>query len=194
MSRVALVDIDDTLADTQVEILKHVNDRSKKYYRLSDMTRQFRENKVDGYYEHVTDFLNRPDTVLQVPAYPYAEYCLRNLKDSGYEVHIASSRKESLHETTHLWLNRHGFDKYVDAVHPRYSIQRGFQFKVDTAKKIGAEVAFDDTLNVAEALSENGVLTYLIDKPWNKTDTKKRNIIRSESLESAIKHHLALQP
>ncbi len=184
-----LVDIDDTLADTQTAVLQWVNAQSPQQYSYRELTREHREKNSGHYYEMVQQLLNSPDD-LQVEPYTNALEALKQLHRADYEIHIASARKESLHQLTLDWLKRHGFVDYVKQVHPRSSKVRGHEFKVMVAGNVKPEAAFDDTLEVAEALAESGVTVYLIDKPWNTSDNLPQNIIRTPDFASAVSQFL----
>lgn len=185
MNKIALVDIDDTLADTQLKILEYVNQYSEQKYLFDGITREFREGGVEEYENLVRNFLKQPELIYQVNIYPSALESIQKLYEN-YRVHIASSRREPLHKTTEQWLKNHGLLDYVEKIHSRFSNQKGGDFKVAAAKTAGASIAFDDTLDVAEALAKSGVTTYLIDKPWNQSPKLPSNIIRVENFEAAV--------
>ncbi len=107
---------------------------------------------------------------------------MKKLHRAGFAIHVASARHEPLHEITVEWLKEHGFIDYVTEIHPRFASQKGHEFKVAAAKKGGAVAAFDDTHDVSYALAGNGIIVYLIDKPWNKDEKLPPNIIRVGSL------------
>lgn len=192
MKKIALVDIDDTLADTQTAILDYINSKSTNRYEYSELTREFREGKVGEYEKLVGEFLNNEELVYGVKPYSYAKESVAILKDNGYKVFVCSSRKENLHEITTKWLKQHGLTDYIDDYYGRHSSFRGHEFKVVTAKEVGASVAFDDTANVAESLSSSGVFTYLIDKPWNHDINSLPNMKRVQNLNEAVKYHTSI--
>lgn len=187
MPKVALVDVDDTLAATQTKILSYINTRSQREFRWNELNRDFREGGgVNSYEQLVQDFLSQPRLVLEIEPYPKAYNAVRTLFEAGHSLYIASSRKEHLNEITRQWLQQHRFSHYIEAVHPCFSGQRGSDFKVEVAKQVGADIAFDDTLSVAEVLAKTGVTTYLIDKPWNRQDDLPAGVIRVADIAEAV--------
>lgn len=186
MKQAVLVDIDDTLADTQVEILKYVNSQGKKQYKWEEMTIAFREGRKFRYERLVKKFLAQPHLMAACKPYNDALSAMKKLHNAGYAIHIASARHEPLHDVTIQWLEQHGFIDYVTEIHPRFSIQKGHEFKVAAAKKGGAVAAFDDTYDVSHALAGNGITVYLINKPWNKNEKLPPNIIRVDSFSHAV--------
>lgn len=192
---VALVDIDDTLTPAQKHILEYVNQQSKCEFLFEEMTWEFREQEIEGYDEYVQEFLNTPELVMEYLPYAFALPALEKLAKSGHEVHIASSRKEGLHEVTETWLEQHGFAPHVDKIHPRFSeVEKGADFKRTVAEKYGVTVAFDDTHSVIEALAQvENIRIYVIDKPWNQREVKNEHdneIIRVPSFAAGVEHLL----
>lgn len=186
-----LVDIDDTLADTQVEVLAYVNAKSPQPYEYAMLTRDFREGRADkNYDELVTEFLRDPKLIDQAKPYRHALTGLQRLHRAGYEIHIASARKENLHSITLEWLKRHGLFELVTQVHPRASHIHGAGFKLEAAATVNVVAAFDDTYDVAEALADAGVLVYLIERPWNQAEPEHPLITPSIDFGAAVEHFL----
>ncbi|MDP4038468.1 MAG: hypothetical protein Q8P54_00655 [bacterium] len=182
---VVLVDIDDTLADTQVKMLEYVNRNGDKTYQYHKLTREFRDGKIADYEKLVQEYLSRPDLVEEILPYDNTLEAMQRLETGGYEIHIVSTRKEPLHNSTIKWLSRHGFDQHIKKVHPRPSEKIGHKFKQDTANLVNAVAAFDDTLRVVIAMAEIVPVVYLIDKPWNQGKLP-RNIVRVSSFVEAV--------
>jgi phosphoglycolate phosphatase-like HAD superfamily hydrolase len=191
MKPAVMVDIDDTLADTQTNLLAYVNARASRPYVYEQLTRRFREGAVAEYNRLVTEYLRQPTLVFAHILLPGSRRSLERLHEAGYAVHIVSSRKENLHEITRAWLVHHGLMAYVTTVHGRSAQVRGNAFKVAVAKATQAVAAFDDTYDVAEALADAGVEAYLMDRPWNQDEPLIPHMHRAESLEAAVDAFLA---
>lgn len=187
---IALVDVDDTLAQLQREIIKFVNLHAPRSYTWDDMTYAARTGKNTEYQMLVDSFLSRPELSYRARIFPSVKPALEMLKGAGYKVHIASARKEQLHQTTIDWLSKHNIHAHVDRIHPRFSHQKSAEFKISVAKRINASVAFDDTYDIAQALATSGVKTYLLDKPWNRLETKHQNIVRVKNFKGGVLHLL----
>ncbi len=192
MKKAVLVDIDDTLADTQVKLIEHANKMGGRQYTYHEMTREFREKEVPEWADLVSDFLEQPELMEAVEPYADAIEAMKELHAAGYEIHIASSRKENLHSATVNWLAKHGLADYVDTIHGRFASQRGHAFKVESASKARAVAAFDDTLKVVQVLAKVVPTVYLIDRPWNQTKKLPANVVRSGSFADAVQSFLAI--
>lgn len=186
MKKSVLVDIDDTLADTQVKLLEYANSKSVRQYAYHEMSQKFREKQVPEWAGLVKDFLQQPDLVETVQPYSDAFSAMKKLHEAGYLIHIASSRKENLHSASVNWLKQHGLIDFVTEIHGRMDNNRGSEFKVASANKSGAIAAFDDTLGVVTALAGAVETVYLIDKPWNQTQKLPVNVVRTSSFADAV--------
>ena len=185
-----LVDIDDTTGETQRQALLHINQRSSRPYIFEELTRSFREGKEKEYDELFRDFLQKPELIGEVKPTKRALNALQALHGAGHTIHIASARKEVLHQITEDWLKLHGFADYVHHIHPRQDHEKTEAFKIRVARDNSILVAFDDTYRVAEALSGVGVTTYLIDKPWNQDIPESNNIVRAEDFYVGVQNFL----
>lgn len=181
-----LVDIDDTIADAQTVLLEHVNLVSPVKYRLEDLTRSSREHNDNDYNRLVARLLQQPDIIGSYLPFEDAASAMEKLHRGGFEVHIASSRREVLHEATIQWLRHHGFADFITRVHPRSSASRGHVFKVEAATSVRAVAAFDDTFDVVEALSAAVPVVYLIERPWNHGEATPANVKRASSFAAAV--------
>lgn len=178
LKRAVLVDVDDTLSATQRLFIHHANKLPTTQFRYH----QFRSlDREGGEWEQiVSHFLTQPELIATSKPFKKALTGMELLTKAGFQIHIASSRKKLLHQVTHDWLEKYGFMEFVAEIHNRPSALEGTEFKVNTAQKIDAAAAFDDTLSVVEALSNNGTLTYLIRRPWN-SDWQKHPLIKRYS-------------
>lgn len=188
MKKSVLVDIDDTLSDTQVKILEYVNKHSARQYAYEELNSDFREGTAEGYEYNLLarEFLKTNELVRTCPPYLDALTAIKSLHELGFIIHIASSRRENLHDITVDWLKTHGFIDFVTEIHPRQSTLRGVEFKIAAATKTQAVAAFDDTLDVVEALSAVVPIVYLIDKPWNQKPYLPPNVERMPNFADAV--------
>ena len=185
-----LVDIDDTLAQTQKHNLEYINSTHGKDYKFAEMTRGFREGENKEYDHLVGKFLKDKQLVSEIEPYSFALEALKKLHETGHTIHIASSRKENLHKVTEDWLQVHGFADYIHHIHPRSSEDKGKEFKVKTVQANDITVAFDDTWDVSEALANTGATVYMIQKPWNKDEKLPSNIIRVDNFAKGVEKFL----
>lgn len=183
-----LVDVDDTIADTQHVLIEQVNGRLGTSFTFDAMTREHREKEIEGWAKTVREILTEPEVMLTTKPSEGALEAFRFLVSSGYEAHIVSSRQEPLHDATAKWLHLHGFARHIHRIHPRPTSERGADFKVRIAKEQGFSAAFDDTFDVVVALTAVVPSVYLIDKPWNRghDDELPPNAIRVEDFSHGV--------
>jgi|ERR1035437_1594571 uncharacterized HAD superfamily protein len=186
MKQSILVDIDDTLAATQNAMTKYVNSKSQRQFFYEEMNREFRESNTPEWSDLIDEYLTKPELVIAIAPYHDALEGIKLLHDAGCEIHIASARKEDLHQVTHKWLDTHGFIDYITKVHGRHGSVRSNDFKLSSAKLSNATVAFDDTYEVAEVLAENGLAVYLIAKPWNQEEPLHPNMKLVSSFREGV--------
>lgn len=186
---VVFVDVDDTIADTQNHVLRHINEGRKKPYEYDKLDRSFREgNNAGKEYDDAVKQLLRPEIMTETAPLAGALAAMERLHDAGYEAHIVSARRELLHDTTEEWLVKHGFADFVEHTHRRPTSLKGKAFKSQLAQLVKPVALFDDTLDVALELAGTVETVYLIDKPWNNdTDLKlPPNIVRVDDFAAAV--------
>jgi len=185
MKERVIVDIDGVLCNMQPKLTTFVNEETDLKLSVKSITRELMESKGTSYEEATKRFLNNPTLVFACPPYKRALEGIKILKDSGAKIHVISSRKELLHQVTHDWLEKHGFAQFIDEIHPRSSEFKGYEFKLYIAQKIGSKAAFDDTAEVIEKFTQNGIFVYVIDQLWNRDIDIVSNFKRFKSFFNA---------
>ena len=82
---------------------------------------------------------------------------------------LITSRMPLFNRQTKEWLAKHGFP-YHELHHARELTKH--------KKANGCDIFVEDNLDEAEVLANHCKQVYLIDHPWNRRSTTKRNIIR----------------
>lgn len=193
MIKNALIDVDDTIAQTQITLIDYVNKTHGGDYKYETLDRHYREDtspEVATWTKHVTEAIGQPAVMETIAPAPDALEGMVLLVDHGVSNHIVTARKEHLFETTACWLKTHGFADHVYHVHPRGNDESGVEFKTRIAKTVGFDVAFDDTHQVCVALADIVPVVYMPEKPWND-DPVPDNVIRVESFATGVKEYLA---
>lgn len=167
-----LVDIDDTIADTQAAIIDFIFRRTGQRVPLEYFTEAVRRNRFGEYDGLITEFLNTPEAVRDVAPLADARQALKRLHAGGYRIHIMSSRAEPLHRVTEKWFKDHGFADSVHEIHPRSVSVPSSEYKRQVVDRIKPAAAFDDAYDIAVSLASAGVAAYLITRPWNAQRTK----------------------
>lgn len=88
------------------------------------------------------------------------------------ELHVVTSRCESLTEVTEAWLVKHDLRQYFASLH----FTNGFgslyperrRSKSSVCTEIGARVLIEDAAHNAAEVANTGVLVLLPDRPWNR--------------------------
>jgi uncharacterized HAD superfamily protein len=187
-----LVDVDDTVADTQLFLIDKINGLTGGSYEFDSMTRGHRENAAEHreWNENVWALMKQAHEWSVInPSDGAAEAFIR-LVHEGVTPHIVTARKSHLFEVTDRWLQEHGFYFHGIQVHRRGDAERGSEFKCRVAEEVGFDAAFEDTLDVALDLSDYVETIYLIDKPWNRIDDLPENIVRVESFSAGVDRFL----
>ncbi len=185
-----IIDVDDTIADTQVHILEWINQRSQRQYVWDEMDRSYRDGLQPEYQTHVVNYLTEPELTQHIIPYRDALEGIKQLHSSGHELHIVSARDHSYTNVTNKWLKKNGFIDYIDHIHLRPDHQPGHIFKREIADAIQPLAAFDDTLDVGLELANSGVYVYLIDKPWNAGELLPAAMERVPSFTAGVQRFL----
>jgi uncharacterized HAD superfamily protein len=190
-----LVDVDDTIAETQRLLIEHINAELGAEYKFEEMDRRYREDLDDDtrqWTEAVWAALKKPDLMQTMAPSDNALEAMEVLVENEFVPHIVTARKKLLFEPTKKWLKQHGFHRYYELMHPRRDGESGVEFKLRVAREVGFVAGFDDTYEVVVALSEVIPTMYLIDKPWNNGDDcpLPSNVVRVASFSHGAQHLL----
>jgi uncharacterized HAD superfamily protein len=187
-----LIDVDDTVAETQVFLLEKINALTDGSFTFEGMTRAHRENAPEHkiWNENVWELMRQPDEWAIIEPSPGAVEGFEELIGHGDTPHIVTARKSQLFKTTDAWLKRFGFWFSGIKVHRRRDNERGVEFKCRVADEIGFAAAFEDTLDVALELAKHVKTVYLIDKPWNRFDDLPTNVVRVASFADGVQRYI----
>lgn len=185
-----LVDLDNTVNNLQVDLLKYVNKRlpTKQSYRNFTSTEM--ESTTSLLDQFAIEFFNSPDLLIRSRPFVGALDAMKLLRENNYNIHVASGRQATLYQTTVDWLERNGFLAHVSSVNLRSDGKSAEEFKLATAKKLCVIAVFEDTKSVAEILATEGLPVYLIRRPWNK-EVKRSDLIHpAPSFRRAVSEFL----
>lgn len=186
MKRIVAVDFDDIIAGFNYAFACWHNRRfgtSVKYedittYVMTDVYRIDMETLLDRI--HV--FCHSHHHEIQPIEDAYLELLILS---EYFELHIVTSRCESLRVTTINWLSEH-----MPGIFTHLHFTNGFgtkyperkRLKSDVCKEIGAIALIDDALMHADEVAAQCSIPVLIPpRPWNKGDTHSK-VIRKETL------------
>ncbi len=189
------IDIDETIASTFAPAFLFARERYGFDAEFDDLThhdwsnveklglskeeevRVFRE-----FYAHAGH-----DGVLPVEG--SVEGC-RRLKAAGHELFAITGRSESEREPTERWLSRHFPDTFFDLAFTGHLSTGGRTPKSEVCRRFGILDMVDDNMDFAVDLVENGIRTYLIERPWNRRRPEAHPLL----LRIAGWHELSIEP
>jgi phosphoglycolate phosphatase-like HAD superfamily hydrolase len=161
-----------------------------KSIRLSDLTFEAREKLSPSVQEILDSFFVDKEAILLIPPYPSSLAGVRLLHEAGYKIHVVSSRKSPTRYYSRDWLEVHGFGPFIAEVHPRDRDLSGPEFKLVIAQKTQAEATFDDQIKIARTLAQNGILVYLVSRPWNLELKRFDHVLRVRSFLQGAQVHV----
>ena len=187
MSRL-MIDVDDTIADTQKLLIEKINPLTDHRYSFEGMTRGHRENaaEFDEWNDHVRRLLKMPNDIALIKPSAGAQPAFERLFHHDFDPDITTARKAPLFDCTDQWLKEYHFWPFVNEIHRRRDNERGVEFKCRIAREYQFAAAFDDTADVVEALSRFVPVVYLINKPWNVDTDFPSNVIRVKSFAEGV--------
>lgn len=118
----------------------------------------------------------------KIPVVPGAREKLLELKNAWYKLIVVTARIEELFwDYTKKWIEKYFpwiFDEIVFADH----FHEKHKEKSELCYDYWIEIMVEDNYDYAIELAENGIKTYLLEKPWNTwQEVNHENIIRVKS-------------
>lgn len=157
MQKVAVIDIDNTLWDfasvLYEEIIK-VNPaipQPENWHRW-DFWKDYIEAK--SFYDIINKIHLKQDSF---GVYPDAIRLLKNLKNAGYKLIIASHREEESRVSTVKWLLKH-----------RLPFDELYISSDKTVLFYNCQIVLDDSPHVLQKAQKNGVMATGLEFPWNR--------------------------
>jgi len=192
-SKAVLVDIDNTIAQTQHAYISYANAMSAVPFVFEEITREYTDDIDDPFEALVRGFITSKDyenTVEAIVPYPDVREAFELLHRAGFRLCVASSRIEDWHQPTAQWLDTHGLLPYVDSLYLRTQDIDSDDFKQAVAALSGARYAFDDSASTGKLLTALDTF-YLIDQPWNRDITSPNRMLRVKSFKDGVLHLLS---
>jgi uncharacterized HAD superfamily protein len=106
-----------------------------------------------------------------------------------YEIHMVTSRCESIAAISHKWI-----DEWIPDIFANTHFTNGFttkhperrRLKVDVCREIGAVAHVDDSLShVGSIAAQLGIPVFMLTQPWNKHETPP-GVTRVESFNEVL--------
>lgn len=186
--KIAIVDVDDTIADLKQELMHALDRETGKSVHWSKWTGMNVERLYGLSFQEMFDTMIKHNVIDKLSPHSEAKEVLDRAKSLGTEIIIVTARgwHPSGKESTIKWLQNHKipFDEVITVPIPGC--------KVDAIKKFGkVSLAVDDNVKHVDAFQKSGIVenVYLYATPWNEKVSRTRfNRINSlhkilESLE-----------
>lgn len=157
------IDIDDTITDTYLIVLKHIAEYFNRDYKeleakgytydefFTDSEFVGFEKFVDDNFHKLIPFLKPKDGAVEV---------INKLKKDGHEIIIVTARSSAKENQNIDFLNAHNipFDKFYE----------GIKDKGELCKKENVDVLIDDSYKHYKQCEKQNIRAILFDAPYNK--------------------------
>lgn len=193
MPLVAAIDNDDVIVPLVPAINQFYNSRYGTHFKIADYT-SFHFEDVWGVSHSVAEarmvqFFHTPWFINLAPRED-AVIGINLLAKMGVEQHQVSARPDLIHRHTH-WFFEIYFHNLFEQLHFSSNIGTSLssdkRSKVDILQDIEADIYFEDNLEYVVMASEVVGIVFMLDQPWNQTNTiLPRNIYRVTTWYEAI--------
>jgi uncharacterized HAD superfamily protein len=182
------IDLDDVLADSMPAILEFYNKKYNKNFFV-EQVKDFGLWKLLGIskeqmIEEVNEFLYADTNILPVE---YSREIVDELVKNN-DLVIITSRTDDMSKPTLAWVSKH-FPKKFSEVHFSSNWLKSIgKTKADICRDLGICLMVEDSIEMANELSSNGIRVLLLDKGWNKSDNLQSNITRISSWKEVLEN------
>lgn len=183
MQKIIWVDLDEVLAEFVDYALVHHD--YKIYWKKVK-----RDDIVDYYIHKIVEYdLDAKQSMdwfrsamlgdadkLEVKPVEWAIEQLIKLKEKWYILKIVTARVSDLFlEYTSKWIEKHYPNVFEEIIFANHSLAKEDKPKSELCKEHWIFHMIEDNPDYALDLAKNGILTYLIEKPWNKNRLEIHN-------------------
>lgn len=186
------LDIDDVLSESGQNLIDFYNNLHATEKTLADIVDFNLATTFKITLEQADVMLNDwylspffPDMKVREGAQEAVSYLAK--KHTLYSI---TSRPFEIEHLTIQWLDKHFPDTFVEITHTNsghYSGGKTGIKKSDVCKRIGATVIVEDNVKYANDCAENGITTFLMERPWNKGQKIHPDIIKVKDWSDFLK-------
>lgn len=174
MEKIIWVDLDEVLAEL-MDYLLYYHDYKIAWKKVT-------KEKIEDYYIHhmveydisiedAIQWFRKPlslDYDLELKVVEWAMEGLEKLKNKWYKLKIVTARPENLFwDYTRKWVLKHYPNMFEDIVFANHFTWED-KSKSELCKKHNICYMIEDNPDYALELADNWIVTYLLEKPWNK--------------------------
>lgn len=170
------IDIDDVLADTARVVFAHAQ-------TIRPYLSSFSYDSISHHdWWNIPEFHLSRDEAIQcwqsfgsvnpedaaIPLFPDSTDAITTLRAAGYTLYAVTGRSKKTREaSTRAWIDRHFPGVFEDIIFTGY-LEAGRANKSETCKIFDIGLMIEDNLDFALELAENGIATYVLERPWNR--------------------------
>jgi uncharacterized HAD superfamily protein len=183
------IDIDEVLVDFVTNFLRDHNRRrgtalSKEdisSYRMWELWGETKEESDRSFEEFYNSELFR-----NLEPAKESIWAVNNLS-KDHELHIISSRPETIHEFTRSWVQKH-FPNCFSGIHfsKKRPVNGKSLKKAEISAGLGVDLIIEDSLEYAKECAERGIRVLLFDAPWNQSEKLPHRVYRVFSWTEAF--------
>lgn len=185
------VDLDEVLAHFLPAFVAYHNDTFGTDFLVDDFFSYRFEEVLGGtgeeilekvYDFHSTEYFNNIEPIEE------AVQAIKYLQES-YELVLVTARQWDIQDPTYDWIDTHFPDTFSEIYFANHNARNDqpMVFKSVLCQEAGAEVLIEDSLEYAVQASETVDRVYLLDRPWNQSDTLPSNVFRTSSWDFILK-------
>lgn len=189
MKQVIAVDIDEVTADFISYFVYFHN----LMYKTS-----MRKDQVSSYYLHQAFQTDKQEMGIRFAEFQSLRLLerikpakgaiggIKKLIKLGFSPHFVTARPQAIEKETREWLKKH-FKNIDFPIHFTHPVSGKPKLKKSAiCKSIGANILIDDHIENALDCAENGIKVFLMDAPWNQTESLPENVIRVKSWKEIL--------
>ena len=187
VEHIAVIDIDNTIADTQTAIKKFLEKRGVDPRLLLNFPQEFRDDTPEHFSTLISEFIyshNYDTTLFTIPLYTGVLEALSLLQKSC-KIYVVSSRINNWHTPTEAWLLANHVKPLVSGIYLRDQSESSLAFKKRVISELKADVVFEDSLEILKSVTDVN-LRFLIDHPWNQENISSEGYVRVKSFVDAV--------
>ncbi|MEO6508987.1 MAG: hypothetical protein ABIO02_03465 [Patescibacteria group bacterium] len=177
------IDIDSVLSDSHTSLVNYLNEVNKTSMVPDDFydfnmplilgcTVEEADRILSDWYK-TTHFQNMKILEGSIEAVNYLA--------TEHNLYCVTSRPFEIEHITIKWINSNFPTIFKEITHTNdgsYATKYNNTTKSSVCKKIGAEVIIEDNIRYAADCAENGITTFLMEMPWNRSQEVHPEIIR----------------
>jgi uncharacterized HAD superfamily protein len=167
MRKQLLVDLDGTVVDTYRALCKHLSKTLGREVEMSMLTSEMFSECLGITPGEMAEAFATPGLHGNAEPFPFALIALRELKEEGWKLHIATARRPELRRETLFWL--YSYNIPFDSLHlidTHFTSQP--DAKLELVRKLLIPYAVEDNAVYARSLANHCKAVFLPDMPYNK--------------------------